>query len=303
MAPRNTPLSTVREMNDAFDDDDNDDQEETTPLTHFHPQSSISMAPLFFPRETDAARPNAYDFEREYDFPPPGSPPSPSTFALPNDFGNSNGYLPTSPVTRESPQSIFRRTFGAILPQSYYQPVRSDGGPRGGGTDNDGVFANVTAKPAPPVSVRTDNGEVYIAPEETQQEAPPVRFLVLHRVGRMPCAELKLTHPTFIRASLVNPVVHGSVSRCRAILLGYHRTRPNWSGSERRHDHRGAAYGLGACIRAHYPRIMVLPATRLHTQLSPAYHACRPIRLTGRPRPYPHPVGVRLDGHELISPS
>jgi hypothetical protein len=204
MAParHNTRLSTVREMDDAFDDDDNDDQQETTPLTHFHPQSSISIAPLLFPGETDAARPNAYDFEREYDFPPPGSPPSPSTFALPNDYGNSNGYLPTSPVTRSSPQSIFRRTFGAIFPQSYYQRVPSDGPPRGGGTDNDGVFANVTAKPAPAVSVRTDNGDVYIAPEETQQEAPPVRSLVLHRRARhIPCADLKLTHPAFIPSS------------------------------------------------------------------------------------------------------
>ncbi|KAI0280839.1 hypothetical protein BGY98DRAFT_962141 [Russula aff. rugulosa BPL654] len=174
MAPsrHNTRLSTVREMDDAFDDDDQDDQEESTPLTRFHPQSSISTAPLLFRGETDASRPNTYDFEREYDFPPPGSPPSPTTSALPNDYGNSNGYLPTSPVIRSSPQSIFRRTFSAILPQSYYQRVPSER-PRGGGTDNDGVFANVTAKPAPLVSVQTDNGDIYIAPEETQQEAPP----------------------------------------------------------------------------------------------------------------------------------
>ena len=203
MAPtrHNTHFSTVREMDDAFDDDDNDDQKESTPLTQFHRQSSVSIAPLLFRGETDAARPNAYDFEREYDFPPPGSPPSPSTSALPNDYGNSNGHLPTSPVIRSEPQSIFRRTFGAMLPQSYYQRVPSDGRPRGGGTDNDGVFANVTAKPALPVSVQTDNGDVYIAPEDTQQEAPPVRSLVLHRARRMPRADLKLTHPAFIPSS------------------------------------------------------------------------------------------------------
>lgn len=181
MAParHNTHLSTFREMDDAFDDDDNDDQQESSPLTRFYPQSSIPTAPLLFHSETDVARPNTYDFEREYDFPPPGSPPSPSTSAFPNDYGNSNGYLPTSPVIRSSPQSIFRRTFSAILPQSYYQRVRSYGGPRGGGTDNDGVFANVTAKPVPLVSVQTGNGDIYIAPEETQQEAPPVRSLVI----------------------------------------------------------------------------------------------------------------------------
>jgi hypothetical protein len=50
---------------------------------------------------------------------------------------------------------------------------RGDDRPRGGGTDNDGVFANVTAKPAPPVSVVTDNGDIYMVPEETQQEVPP----------------------------------------------------------------------------------------------------------------------------------
>ena len=171
-----TPLSNartsphaVREMDDAFDDDDGDDRE-STPLTLFHPQSPVSTAP-----PTDAPRPNAYDFEREYDYPPPGSPPSPSTSALPNNYGNSNGCLPTSPVLRSPPRSIFRRTLGAFLPQSYYQRVSSDGRPRGGGGDNDGVFANVTAKPAPPVSVRSDDGNIYIIPEETQEEAPPVR--------------------------------------------------------------------------------------------------------------------------------
>jgi hypothetical protein len=305
MAPsrHNTRLSTVREMDDAFDDDDQDDQEESTPLTRFHPQSSISTAPLLFRGETDASRPNTYDFEREYDFPPPGSPPSPTTSALPNDYGNSNGYLPTSPVIRSSPQSIFRRTFSAILPQSYYQRVPS-GRPRGGGTDNDGVFANVTAKPAPLVSVQTDNGDIYIAPEETQQEAPPVRPLILLRAGHMPCANFEI-HSSGLYTSVIGfyLVVHGSVSRCRAFLLGHHRAQPNWSGPERRHDHRGVAHGLGAHIRAHYPHIMVLPAAWLHTLLSPAYHACRPIWLTGRPRPHPHPVGVRqLDGHGPISP-
>lgn len=184
-------------MDDAFDDDDNDDRE-STPLTHFHPQSPISIAPQLIRGETD---PNAYDFEREYDFPPPGSPPSPSMFALPNDYGNSNGYLPTSPVIRSSPQSIFRRTFGSIFPQSFYQRVPSDGRPRGGGTDNDGVFANVTAKPAPPASVRTENGDIHIVPEEAQQEAPPVRSLVLLYARRMPCGHLKVTHQAFILPS------------------------------------------------------------------------------------------------------
>ena len=91
-------LHAVREMDDAFDDNDNDDQQEAMPLTQFHPQSPVSL--LSSRTGTDAAGPNPYDFEREYDFPPPGSPPSPSTSALPNNYGNSNGYLPTSPIIR-----------------------------------------------------------------------------------------------------------------------------------------------------------------------------------------------------------
>lgn len=156
-------------MDDAFDDDDHNNQGETVPLTLHQPRSPVSAGR---PPWRSSSQPvsNAYDFERDYDYPPPGSPPS-STLAFPNNFGNSNGQLPTSPVDRSQPQSIFRRTFGALLPQ-HYQRIREDR-PRGGGTDNDGVFANVTAKPVPSVSVVTDDGDVHMVPEETQEEAPP----------------------------------------------------------------------------------------------------------------------------------
>ncbi|KAH9063900.1 metal homeostatis protein bsd2 [Lactarius vividus] len=166
-----TDVDAEREMDDAFDDDDHDNHGETTPLTLHQPRSPVSAGQLPLRGDSQPAT-NAYDFERDYDYPPPGSPPSVSALALPNNFGNSNGQLPSSPVVvRAPPQSIFRRAFGALLPQ-YYQRIRSDG-PRGGGTDNDGVFANVTAKPAPSVSVVTDDGDVHMVPEETQQEAPP----------------------------------------------------------------------------------------------------------------------------------
>jgi hypothetical protein len=166
-------LHADREMDAAFDDDDKDDDHgEMVPLTLHHPQTPISMGPPPLRSSVDAP---AYDFERDYDYPPPGSPPSHTTSAFPNDYGNSNGFLPTSPVIRSPPQSIFRRAFGAFFPQSY-QRVHGDGRPRGGGTDNDGVFANVTAKPAPSIPIRVENGDVHMVPEETQQEAPPVRF-------------------------------------------------------------------------------------------------------------------------------
>jgi len=43
----------------------------------------------------------------------------------------------------------------------------------GGGVENDGVFANVMAKPQPACVITTEDGDVRIAPEETQKEAPP----------------------------------------------------------------------------------------------------------------------------------
>jgi hypothetical protein len=177
-------------MDDAFDDEDNDDHGETVPLTLYQPRSPVSTRPPLLPLHVEATAPNVYDFERnfDYDYPPPGSPPTHSAFAFPNNYGNSNGHLPTSPVLRVPPQSIFRRTFSALLPQSYQRVLSGDDGrPRGGGTDNDGVFANVTAKPTPPVSLQTDHGDVYVVPEETQQEAPPVRAHLCPFAGHHPC--------------------------------------------------------------------------------------------------------------------
>jgi len=42
----------------------------------------------------------------------------------------------------------------------------------GGGTNNDGVFANVTAKPSRPVQLRGDD-DTYLVPEDSQKDAPP----------------------------------------------------------------------------------------------------------------------------------
>lgn len=180
--PRSNP---EREMADAFDlDEDVDDlhsSHESTPLTHNNNRQTPSATGHVFPRET-ASIPGTYDFEREYDFPPPGSPPRPSSRALPNDFGNSNGLLPIAPVQIPKPKvSFFRRAIGAILPTHYARvptnqthPTR----PTGAGIENDGVFANVTAKPQPSrVIYTTEDGTVYVAPETTQDQIPPVRCL------------------------------------------------------------------------------------------------------------------------------
>jgi len=183
-APLSNPHSAPdaeREMAEAFDleDEENDDDHmshsESTPLT----RNIASSAPEQTSKTETSALSGAYDFEREYDFPPPGSPPPPSSRALPNDIGNSNGFLPTAPVAVPKPrQSFLRRTFGAILP-SHYQPVPTEGGqssrPTGGGIENDGVFANVTAKPQAARVVRTEDGDVHLVPEDNQKESPPVR--------------------------------------------------------------------------------------------------------------------------------
>ncbi|KAJ3559650.1 hypothetical protein NM688_g222 [Phlebia brevispora] len=104
-----------------------------------------------------------------------GLPPDPSV-ARPNDYGNSNGVLPETPVRPVlNRPSLFRRVVGVLLPQ-HYQRVPTDvaaSHPVGGGTDNDGVFANVMAKPGRAVTIRNENGDVYMVPEETQNQAPP----------------------------------------------------------------------------------------------------------------------------------
>ena len=175
--PRSNP---EREMADAFDlDEDVDDDHpayESTPLTHNNRQSPLATG-HFFPREISST-PGTYDFDREYDFPPPGSPPRPSSRALPNDFGNSNGLLPMSPIQVPNRKvSFFRRAVGAILPTHYARVPTTEGHstrPTGGGVENDGVFANVTAKPQPSRVVHTEDGSIYVAPENSQDQTPPV---------------------------------------------------------------------------------------------------------------------------------
>lgn len=198
MSARYTPLSNPRsapdaerELEDAFDLDDEDEHEsnahESTPLTH-NTNNVVSPQHTGHVRTATqgAAAPysGAYDFERAYDFPPPGSPPPPSSQALPNDYGNSNGLLPTAPLAIPKPKrSLFQRTLGAILP-THYQPVptQSHSRPTGGGTENDGVFANVTAKPQAPRVIQGEDGLNYVVPEDSQKETPPVSPTLLFRL-------------------------------------------------------------------------------------------------------------------------
>lgn len=178
-----TPADAEREMHEAFeldDEDDDDTHSESAPLNKAYKKNEATHGERPQLAVATDGGPATYDFEREYDYdyPPPGSPPDASS-ARPNDIGNSNGVLPSTPV-RPNPArpTFFRRVVGALLPQHYQQiptePASQHG--VGGGLDNDGVFANVTAKPGR--AVQAEDGSVYMVPEETQGQAPPVRIWI-----------------------------------------------------------------------------------------------------------------------------
>ncbi|KAG6830837.1 hypothetical protein H0H92_014489 [Tricholoma furcatifolium] len=187
MPARYTPLSSRADhdaqhddMEAAFDyhedeDDDVNDAHESHPLNPDPTSPSTIQAPHPIPHPPAAG---LYDFERvDYDYPPPGSPPGPSTVALPNNYGNTNGLIPVTPQSGFAPQqSWFRRTAVSILPDPLSQRLglshQRPQGAIGGGTNNDGVFANVTAKPARPRTIQ-DGDDTLIVPEETRAEAPP----------------------------------------------------------------------------------------------------------------------------------
>jgi len=147
--------------NDDSDNDDNDSHNpmETQPL---NPQTASNAFRFSAnPSRTQSATvPSTYDFENvDYDYPPPGSPPIPSSTALPNNIGNSNGLIPSfHPAAPPFHMNWLRRTAAAILPPrlvhkfriGYYRPS----GPVGSGSSNDGVFANVTAKPTAPMRIQ-----------------------------------------------------------------------------------------------------------------------------------------------------
>jgi len=157
--------NTQHEMEAAFDDDSDDEQvSESHPLT----------------RNTPPRTPGAYDFENvDYDYPPPGSPPAPSSVALPNNFGNSNGLIPTFELGSSAApprRPWMSRILNNVLPSRYGERLGYAQVPHtgvvGSGTGNDGVFANVTAKPSRPVTIQ-EGDETYVVPEDVRNEPPP----------------------------------------------------------------------------------------------------------------------------------
>lgn len=162
-------------MEAAFDDSGDEDDDHNFSESHpLNPHSSPTT------HSQPQRVPGSYDFDAvDYDYPPPGSPPPPTTVAFQNNHGNSNGVVPVFALDSTTPrrtQGWFRRNVVGLLP-SYY--VRRLGfgsqlpvGAVGGGINNDGVFANVTAKPSRPVRI-TEGDDTYIVPEDSRAEAPP----------------------------------------------------------------------------------------------------------------------------------
>ncbi|KAF8165220.1 hypothetical protein B0H34DRAFT_648650 [Crassisporium funariophilum] len=187
MAHRYVPLPNPRldrqttqhdrevEMQAAFDYSDDEDDEHNS--SEAQPLNPTPTSPVVL--QPSAIVPGSYNFEAvDYDYPPPGSPPPPSAIALPNEHGNSNGLVPTfnPPANRGPHRMWFQRAATAVLPSSVLSSIglgsRRPPGPIGGGTNNDGVFANVSAKPTAPVTIQ-DGDETYLVPEDSRSEAPP----------------------------------------------------------------------------------------------------------------------------------
>jgi len=170
MPARYAPLPTQRppehsddELDAAFDgpddeldyDDDSASVSESQPLNP--PRSGRTSPPLSTRNHPPPLTiPGTYDFERvDYDVPPPGSP----TRAVTNDYGNTNGHVPSfdtdadlAGLGRGGARSWFSRTAANVLPSHYVHRLGLGGSSTpaarvGGGGMNDGVFSNITAKP------------------------------------------------------------------------------------------------------------------------------------------------------------
>lgn len=138
------------------DDEDYDDAAESHPFKPVDtsaPSSSSAQGP-----SAPAPDSPGDDDGVSFDYPPPpGSPPRRDRALPGNGLGNSNGLIPDTPVfgfPRRLYPGWLARAAGAVLPTHYAQRLGVVQPPiprlMGGGTRNDGVFANVTAKPTAP---------------------------------------------------------------------------------------------------------------------------------------------------------
>lgn len=220
MSARYAPLPNPRsdrdaqhEMNAAFADSD-EEEDDIHDASESQPLNPTPSSPPRGHRSMQSTHiPGTYDFENvDYDYtqPPPGSPPPPSSTALPNSIGNSNGSIPSFNIAtlRAGPRrGWFQRSAGAILPTTVAQRLgitqqRRPEGAIGGGTNNDGVFANVTAKPTRPIRIQ-DGAPSWqisrISYLNICQAMRPISFQRTHKQKRrlpMPRPKLTQCRPT-----------------------------------------------------------------------------------------------------------
>ena len=159
--PVNTSTPIVPHPLGRRDDDNIDESGEEPTRRPLHSRSHSIVVPTGINNGV-----GAYDFENvnDYDYayrPPPGEPPRADRALVNNTWGNTNGIIPDFSSMSAPAQRASRRGWEwmqRVLPES----LRSKGSRRnrvvGGGLENDGVFANVMAKPAAPVQL-TDGGE------------------------------------------------------------------------------------------------------------------------------------------------
>ncbi|KAG8865006.1 hypothetical protein FRC20_009992 [Serendipita sp. 405] len=195
-SPQEAAEDAERQMEDAFDisDDEGDHQD------HDHDDSSAETQPMIPAAARSPTSPttdhhhntdrSTYNFEYDYTMPPPGNPPPPSALAYEdNVFGNSNGILASSSnVARPNTRGGWlQRNLGSLglVPARWTGRAADRGRPIGGGTNNDGVFANVSAKPTTTNSRPNGIGDLnsaeqggsssgaHIVPEFAQKDTPP----------------------------------------------------------------------------------------------------------------------------------
>ncbi|CAE6424539.1 unnamed protein product [Rhizoctonia solani] len=210
-------ISPEDEMNAAFDNESEDEEDvnshhpsavQTPLLSHTRAQSQPSIQtstpPIAAPTPQRTHHPSGdYDFEYDYP-PPPGSPPRPSALALPNNHGNTNGEIPAFNAVGPPQPNFFRRALGTILPSHYGRGYsRVNEGPIGGGMQNDGVFANVSAKPggAAPVLGAQADGPNW-TPEDAQNQGPP-SYSVAQADAVPPYWETTVLAPTSVPGELI----------------------------------------------------------------------------------------------------
>jgi hypothetical protein len=180
--PTQQPDDELEAVFDADDDDEHDDAVVQRPLLSLRRPSQGSDEERVDQLQQVSGTPQRptidgrYNFEYDYP-PPPGSPPRERAEPS-NTWGNSNGIIPDF----SDPHALPRRTTGWVS-----RAWRALTGPKppeqrvvGGGTQNDGVFGNISARPVPASAARaqsqsaTEQDTNLHAPEFASNDAPPV---------------------------------------------------------------------------------------------------------------------------------